>query len=66
MVLRIKNFNILGVHWKIWIFGGFTNIDMGDRICYLVLVCVLDTLGIVMRLAIWYHVKNTYELLVGF
>ena len=22
MVLRIKNFNILGVHWKIWLLGG--------------------------------------------
>ena len=22
MVLRIKNFNILGVHWKIRLFGG--------------------------------------------
>ena len=22
MVLRMKNFNILGVHWKIWLLGG--------------------------------------------
>ena len=23
MVLRMKNFNILGVHWKIWLLGGW-------------------------------------------
>ena len=22
MVLRMKNFNILAVHWKIWLLGG--------------------------------------------
>ena len=22
MVLRMKNFNILGIHWKIWLLGG--------------------------------------------
>ena len=24
MVLSIKNFNIFGVHWKIWLLGGIT------------------------------------------
>ena len=22
MLLRMKNFNILGIHWKIWLLGG--------------------------------------------
>ena len=34
MVLRMKNFNILGVHWKIQLLGGSqeTNIEGGDCI----------------------------------
>ena len=35
MVLRMKNFNVLGVHWKIWLLRGGggsrrTNIEGGD------------------------------------
>ena len=31
MVLRMKNVNILGVHWKIWLLeGGGSNIEGGD------------------------------------